>query len=117
VGRSRFGPWPGGAITSLDQVAWLARVLAEPRVRDAAWLAMDPDHRGAHRRLWTDVTRLAQPGQVAAPACLLALAAWQSGNGPLARLALDRAEADQPGYDLARVLRPPIEAGVAPSLA
>jgi hypothetical protein len=42
---------------------------------------MDP----AHRQLWTDVfgnvVRRPQPGQVAAPASLLALAAWQSGNG------------------------------------
>jgi hypothetical protein len=104
----------GGSITGLEQVAWLARVLAEPEVRDVAWLAMDPGQRDSHQRLWTDVTRRAQPGQVAAPACLLALAAWQDGNGPLARLALDRAEADCPGYDLARVLRPPIESGAAP---
>ena len=34
----------------------------------------------AHRRLWTDVVRLAQPGYAAAPASLLALAAWQSGS-------------------------------------
>jgi hypothetical protein len=106
----------GGGIASADEVAWLARVLCEPDVRDAAWLAMDPGQRDAHQRLWACVTRLAQPGCVAAPACLLALAAWQSGNGPLARLALDRAEADQPSYDLARVLRPPIESGAPPPL-
>jgi hypothetical protein len=53
---------------------------------------------------------------VAAPACLLALAAWQHGNGTLARLALDRAEADQPGCHLAHVLRRTIEAGAPPPL-
>jgi Domain of unknown function (DUF4192) len=104
----------GGSITSPDQVAWLARVLAEPEVRGAAWYRMDPGHRDAHQRLWTDVTRRAQPGLVATPACLLALAAWQGGYGPLALMALDRAEADCPAHDLVRLLRPPIEAGAPP---
>jgi hypothetical protein len=104
----------GGAITSPDQIAWLARVLAEREVRGAAWYRMDPGHRDAHQRLWTDVTRRAQPGLVVTPACLLALVAWQGGYGPLALLALDRAETDCPGHDLARLLRPPIEAGAPP---
>jgi hypothetical protein len=34
---------------------------------------MDPGHSEAHKRLWTDVVRRAQPGYVAAPASLLAL--------------------------------------------
>ena len=33
---------------------------------------MDPDHRDVHLRLWTDLTRHAQPGYIAAPASLLA---------------------------------------------
>ncbi len=39
-------------------------------VMDEVWARMDP----AHRRLRTDVVRRAQPGYVAAPASLLALA-------------------------------------------
>jgi hypothetical protein len=35
---------------------------------------MDPAYLDAHRRLWIDVTRRAQPGYVAAPASLLGLA-------------------------------------------
>ena len=56
-----------------------------------------PSHRDAHRRLWTDVVRRAQPGYVAAPASLLAFTAWQAGDGALANIALDRALADDPG--------------------
>ena len=52
---------------------------------------MDPEHHAAHARLWTDLTRRACPGYVAAPAALLAFTAWQAGNGALANLALDRA--------------------------
>ena len=50
-------------------------VLEDLPVRDDAWARMDPRHNQAHRRLWTDVTRLAQPGYVAAPAALLAFTA------------------------------------------
>ena len=78
---------------------------------------MDPDHRDDHLRLWTDLTRHAQPGYVAAPASLLAFTAWQVGNGALANLALDRAVADDPGYSMALLLRDTLTAGAPPSLA
>jgi Domain of unknown function (DUF4192) len=78
---------------------------------------MDPAHADAHQRLWTDVTRRAQPGYVAAPASLLAFVAWQSGDGALANVALDRALADEPGYSMAQLLRQVITAGTPPSLA
>jgi hypothetical protein len=78
---------------------------------------MDPEHAEAHLRLWTDVTRRAQPGYVAAPASLLAFVAWQSGDGALANVALDRALADEPRYSMAQLLRQVITAGTPPSLA
>ena len=87
------------AVRSLPAIgyAWLALVLTRLRIRDDAWARMDPEHREAHRRLWTDVVRRAQPGYVAAPASLLAFTAWQGGEGALANIALDRALADDPG--------------------
>ena len=78
---------------------------------------MDPAHARAHQRLWTDLTRHAQPGYIAAPAALLAFTAWQNGNGALANLALDRALADTPGYSMALLLRDAIDAGAPPSVA
>ena len=72
---------------------------------------MDPQHRDAHRRLWTDLVRRAQPGYVAAPACLLAFTAWQGGDGALANIALDRALADDPDYSMALLLRDVLDAG------
>ena len=71
----------GGRFTSDYEVARITVALRDLRVRDDAWARMDPAHAGAHLRLWTDVTRRAQPGHVAAPAALLALAAWQPGHG------------------------------------
>jgi hypothetical protein len=76
-----------------------------------------PRPRPRPRAALGDLTRHAQPGHVAAPACLLAFTTWQTGNGALANLALDRAIADTPGYSMALLLREAIDAGAPPSLA
>ncbi len=64
----------GGRYTTDYQIAWITVALRDLRVRDDAWARMDPAQVDAHRRMWIDVTRRAQPGYVAAPAALLALA-------------------------------------------
>jgi hypothetical protein len=46
-----------------------------------------------------------------------AFVAWQSGNGALANVALDRALADNPDYSMARLLRQAIDSGAPPSMA
>ena len=51
------------------------------------------------------------------PACLLAVTAWQGGDGALANIALDRALADTPGYPMALLLRDALDAGAPPSVA
>jgi hypothetical protein len=107
----------GGRFATDYEVAWLTVALRDLRVRDDAWARMDPAHAGAHLRLWLDVTRRAQPGHVAAPAALLAFVAWQSGDGALANVALDRALTDDPDYSMALLLRQVIAAGAPPSLA
>jgi Domain of unknown function (DUF4192) len=107
----------GGSLTPDARHAFLALVLLYLPVRDDAWARMDPDHRDAHRRLWADVVRRAQPGYVAAPASLLAFTAWQCGDGALANIALDRALDDDPDYSMALLLRTCLDGGLAPSLA
>ncbi len=107
----------GGKYATDYQIAWVTVALRDLRVRDDAWARMDPAQADAHRRLWIDVTRRAQPGYVAAPAALLAFVAWQSGDGALANVALDRAAADEPRYSMALLLRQVISAGAPPSLA
>jgi hypothetical protein len=107
----------GGTITPAIGFAWLALVLVRLRIRDDAWARMDPAHHQEHRRLWTGLVRRAQPGYIAAPACLLALTAWQGGEGALANLALDQALADAPGYRMALLLRDALTAGAPPSVA
>ena len=107
----------GGGRLDPQEAAWLTVVLRDFRVRDDAWARMRPEHREAHRRLWTDLTRLAQPGYVCAPAALLGFVAWQSGNGALANVALDRALAEDPHYSMAVLLRQAVDSGAPPSLA
>ena len=53
----------------------------------------------------------------AAPASLLAFVAWQEGNGALANAALDRAQADDPAYQMADLLRRAIDSGAPPEMA
>jgi hypothetical protein len=107
----------GGRFASDDEIARITVALRDLRVRDDAWARMDPAHADAHLRLWIDVVRRAQSRYVAAPAALLAFVAWQSGEGALANVALDRALADDPRYSMATLLRQAITAGAPPSLA
>ena len=107
----------GGAITDDDLLAWLVISLAHLPVRDDAWARMDPPHRAAHLRLWTDLVRGAADAWVPAPAALLAFTAWQCGDGALASIAIDRALACDPGYSMALLLRDILDAGVPPSEA
>jgi uncharacterized protein DUF4192 len=97
--------------------AWLVVALRELRVRDDAWARMLPEYNAAHTRLWADLTRLAPPGYVAAPASLLAFVAWQAGDGALANVALDRALADNRRYSMAGLLRRALDSGAPPSVA
>jgi hypothetical protein len=107
----------GGQITDHDQMAWLTVCLADIRVRDDAWARMDPEYRFAHRRLWTDVVRHAGEAFVPAPASLLAFIGWQSGEGALANIAIDRALAADPGYSMAHLIGQALDAGLPPSAA
>jgi len=107
----------GGVMNVGFMHAWLGLVLRQLRVRDDAWARMDPDWRDAHRRLWVDLLRRAEPPYVPAPASLLAFTAWQSGDGALANVALDRALDADPGYSMAHLLREAIDCGAPPSMA
>ena len=107
----------GGHLAVRDETGQLLVALRSLRIRDDSWARMDPVHKAEHLRLWTDLTRHAPAGYVAAPASLLAFVAWQHGNGALANVALDRALADNTQYSMAQVLRQLITAGSPPSLA
>jgi hypothetical protein len=106
-----------GQVITSTQAGWLLVALGDSWVRDDALGRLDPASRRADLRLWTDLTRLAAPGYVAAPATLLAHAAWRAGNGALANVALDRALDDDPGYPLARTMQRVLALGAPPAKA
>jgi hypothetical protein len=105
----------GGRAVTHAEAAGLLVSLRDKWVRDDALSRMEADCRQADLRLWLDLTRLARSGSVGAPASLLAYVAWQSGNGALANVALDRALTDDPDYRLAHLLRRIIDSGMDPS--
>jgi hypothetical protein len=95
-----------------DEVAWLGVLLVHIPVRDYAW-----ERTGEAdwwTGLWTDVLRRVEPIQTPAPACLLSFAAWRAGQGALARVAVDRALAQEPLYELASLLSDLLKLGVHP---
>jgi hypothetical protein len=96
-----------------DEAAWLTLLLVHIPVRDQAW--QRTRDRDAHVQLWTDLTRRAHQDLVAAPASLLAFAAWRSGDGALANLAIDRALAADPTYRMALLLSEALRHGMPPT--
>ncbi|MER7440286.1 DUF4192 domain-containing protein [Micromonospora avicenniae] len=102
-----------GERLSDDEVAWLSLLLTRIEVRDHAWERTDGRDRDI--ALWTDVLRRAEPDLIAAPASLLAFAAWRAGQGALAAVALERALAEHPDYSLALLLDDLLRRGVPPS--
>lgn len=107
----------GADAPSDDEIAWLGVLLTNLRVRDEAWIRIDPDNPAPHITFWRDVLRRVEEPYAAAPGCLLAYAAYISGNGGLANVALDRAIEADPTYTLTALLRELIMAGVPPSKA
>jgi hypothetical protein len=110
------------AITAADdgqplddaQAAWLCLLLTDHTVCDLAWAGIDRDP--AQLRMWADLTRRAEPALVPAPASLLAFAAWYSGDGVLARVAVQRVLEVEATYPLALLVSHLLDEGVSPRL-
>jgi hypothetical protein len=103
----------GGRLTD-DEVAWLTLLLCHQPVRDFAWERITPDE--WQIALWTDVLQRAEPDLAPAPASLLAFAAWRSGLGALASVALERALGADPAYPMALLLDDMLRSGLPPSI-
>jgi hypothetical protein len=111
--RAAIDPQPDATGLSDDEVAWLSLLLTHIPVRDHAWERTDGEDR--HLALWSDVLRRCDPELAAAPASLLAFAAWRAGQGALAVVALERAFEAQPDYSMARLLDEVLRQGLTPA--
>jgi hypothetical protein len=79
----------GTAVDDRD-LARLLRGLLVTSVRDAAWSKLTRRGAPEHVRFWIDAVRRSPDPLVGAPAAVLALTAWLSGQGALAWCAVDR---------------------------
>ncbi|OLT26864.1 hypothetical protein BJF83_20115 [Nocardiopsis sp. CNR-923] len=94
----------GESVTEPRELASLGVYLTQTRVRDEAWARITARSADAHRRLWSRVTRHVPERLRAAPASLLAVAAWQSDDRELAAAALDVSLTADPGYSMALLM-------------
>lgn len=106
-------PGTGGLVDA--DVARLLRSLQTTRVRDAVWSALTRDQARGSVELLADVVRRAPGRLVAAPAALLAWAAWQSGHGALAWCAVERCHEADPDEGLAALVAEVLERAVPPT--
>jgi hypothetical protein len=84
-------------------------------LRDVAWTTINRDNARAQVDLWSDLVRRAPDELLAAPAALLAFAAWQAGDGAMSWCALDRCTAVDPDYPLAEMIADLLTRAVPPS--
>lgn len=106
---------PAGAAGPDDEVA--ARLLAactDLVLRDVAWAVMERAGADRHVELWRDLVRRAPVAVRAAPAGLLAFAAWLAGQGALAWCAVDRCREADPEHSMVTTMTMLLERAVSP---
>jgi len=116
VGPANAPPGGGGDDWLDDaRVVALTRALQIPVVRDAAVAACVGSRAAAAAALWAAMARGTPDPEAAEPAALLALSGLLQGDGALANVALERAEAAWPGHHLTQTLRGLAAAGIHPN--
>jgi Domain of unknown function (DUF4192) len=115
-GAAGSGHPPVGDDHWLDdqQVVALTRALQSPAVREAAIAACTGSRPDAAATLWAALTRGTPDPEAAEPAALLALMGLLQGDGALANVALQRAEAAWPGHHFTATLRGLAAIGIRP---
>lgn len=103
----------GGTLSDQD-AARLSVFLGVTRLRDEAWATITPEVADPQLALWTDLTRRASIN-VAACASLLAFAAWLTGDGAFANIAVERARDADPDYTMAHLLSSFLAVGLPPT--
>jgi len=104
-----------GVSPSAAELARLVVAVLDAELRDLAWTHMTHANARGHVEFWSDVARRTPDDFVAAPATLLAFAAWLSGQGALAWCALDRVHVVDPAYALAELVAGALTAAMPPS--
>jgi hypothetical protein len=82
--------------------------------RDEAWVWLTRAEARRAVDLWSDAVRRLPAGHVAAPAAVLAFAAWLVGDGALAWCAVDRCRDEQPTHSLAGLVAQLLDTATSP---
>jgi len=107
-------PVAGHRLTDAE-VGRLVAACRDIEVRDVAWALMSREDARHHVEVWRDVVRRCPTELLAAPASLLAFAAWLAGDGALAWCALDRSALADPDYRMAGLVAHTLEHALPPS--
>lgn len=119
VGLAQVGPiidtaLAGETLTDDDVVrfsVWVSSVA----VRDEVWARMTRDNASDMLQMLVHVSRSAVPPFEPAVLSLAAVAAWLTGDGAQALIAVERALAADPSYSMAQLMLDLLEAGVPPA--
>jgi hypothetical protein len=100
----------------LGTAALLAQVLRDGDCRDEAYRHLVRAPRTQARALWSSCCRLLTPPALVVPLALFALVAYLDGDGAVANLALERAEAVDPQHPTVRLVSDVLASALAPSV-
>jgi hypothetical protein len=103
-----------GPLSDAD-VGRLLAACRDVELRDVAWALMSRETAHRHVEVWRGVVRRCPTDLLAAPAALLAFAAWLAGHGALAWCALDRCALADPDYRMAGLVAHALEHALPPS--
>ncbi|MFE3452474.1 DUF4192 domain-containing protein [Nonomuraea sp. NPDC059194] len=112
--RECFDHVQAGRAIPAEELAWLSVLLTGIFVRDIAMTFCREYGDDVSERFWTEVTRRVEPEFVPAPATNLAFLTLRSGNGTLARIAVERALAVNPSYSFANMIAFALNVGMDP---
>ena len=99
--------------TDAELAAVAVTVTSGPR-RDEVWAWLDRARGARAVALWSDAVRRLPDSHVAAPAAVLAFAAWLAGDGALAWCAVDRSRDAEPHHSLATLVAGLLESATSP---
>jgi len=100
--------------SDVELAAVAVTVTSGPR-RDEVWAWLDRARGARAVDLWADAVRRLPDSHVAAPAAVLAFAAWLAGDGALAWCAVDRSREAEPGHSLAHLVAGLLESATSPA--
>lgn len=96
------------------ELASVAVTVTSGARRDEVWTWQSRTHARQAVELWSDAVRRLPPSHVAAPAAVLAFAAWLAGDGALAWCAVDVSRRAQPDHSLAELVAGLLENATSP---